>query len=123
MESQDLFNTPTLMYYSLKKEFDRKYLNPKLWKHEYGTKESIQSYDDLLRYLEKTKEFCDLDNSLKTSIPSENVHLVLYVLPLPPKRREDLFDLALLMQINSRVLKTNSIRLKSILRRGGVVAC
>ena len=91
-ENQDLFNTPTLMYYSLKKEFDRKYLNPQLWKHEYGTKESIRSYDDLLRYLEKTEEFRDLDNSLKTSIPSDNVHLVLYVLPLPPKRREDLFD-------------------------------
>ena len=78
-ENQDLFNTPTLMYYSLKKEFDRKYLNLKLWKHEYGTKESIRSYDDLLRYLEKTEEFRDLDNSLKTSIPSDNVHLVLYV--------------------------------------------
>ena len=86
-KNQDLFNTPTLMYYSLKKEFDRKYLNPKLWMHEYGTKESIRSYDDLLRYLEKTEEFRDLDNSLKTSILSENVHFVLCVLPLPPKRR------------------------------------
>ena len=80
------------MYYSLKKKFGSKYLNPKLCRYEYGTKESIQSYDGLHRYLEKTEEFCDLNTSLKTSIPSENVHLVLYVLPLPPKRREDLFD-------------------------------
>ena len=101
-ENENLFNTPTLMYYALKKEFDRKYLNPKLWRYNYGTKESIRSYDDLLRYLEKTEQFRDLDPSLRNSIATDNVHLVLYVLPLTRKLREDLIDNVIAGCVNFR---------------------
>lgn len=100
--NENLFNTPTLMYYSFKKEFDRKYLKPKLWRYEYGTKESIRSYDDLLRYLEKTEQFCDLDPSLRDSIATDNVHLVLDVLPLTRKFREDLIDHVIAGNVNFR---------------------
>ena len=40
-ENKNIFDTPQLMYYELRKEFVRKYLNPSAWKHEYGTKGSI----------------------------------------------------------------------------------
>ena len=82
-EDKSLFDTPRLKYYELRNEFDRKYLNPAVWKHKYGTKESIRSYNNLLRYLEKTEEFRELDLSLSTDIPTDNVHLVLDMLPFP----------------------------------------
>ena len=53
-EDESLFDTPRLKYYELRNEFDRKYLNPAVWKYKYGTKESIRSYNDLLRYLQKS---------------------------------------------------------------------
>ena len=91
-KNPDLFNTPRLRYYNMRKAFDRKFLNPKVWKYKYGTKRNIQCYDNLLRSLEKTEEFCDLDPSLSTSIQTDNINLILDDLPLPRKRREELHD-------------------------------
>ena len=92
-ENKNIFDTPQLMYYELRKEFVRKYLNPRAWKHEYGTKGSIQAYDVLLRYLEKTEELRDPDDSsFLQEIQSDNIRLVLNDLPFPPNRREEMHD-------------------------------
>ena len=101
-EDESLFDTPRLKYYELRNEFDRKYLNPAVWKYKYGTKESIRSFNDLLRYLEKTEEFRELDLSLSTDIPTDNVHLVLDILPFPRKLREDLIDHVIAGNVNFR---------------------
>ena len=101
-EDKSLFDTPRLKYYEFRNEFDRKYLNPAVWKYKYGTKESIRSFNDLLRYLEKTEEFRELDLSLSTDIPTDNVHLVLDILPFPRKLREDLIDHVIAGNVNFR---------------------
>ena len=88
--ANNIFDTPQLRYVKLRKEFDKKYLNPKAWDHEYDTKESVQAYHDLLRFLENTEAFRDLTESLSTDIPFDNVHLVLDDLPFTLKQREDL---------------------------------
>ena len=86
----DIFDTPQLRYEKLRKEFDKKYLNPKAWNHEDDTKEIVQAYHDLLQFLENTESFRDLTESLKTDIPVDNVHLVFKDLPFNLKQREDL---------------------------------
>ena len=86
----DIFDTPELRYGKLRREFDKKYLNPKAWNHECDTKEIVQAYHDLLEFLERTESFRDLTEGLKTDIPVDNVHLVLDDLPFTQKQREDL---------------------------------
>ena len=86
----DIFDTPQLRYDKLRKEFDRKYLNPKAWNYAFNTKEFVQAYHDLLEFLEKTESFRDLTESLKTDIPVDNVHLVLDDIPFTLKQREEL---------------------------------
>ena len=63
-DGNDIFDTPRLRYYKLRKEFYRKYLNPKAWDHEFDSKEIVQAYHDLLQFLEKTEAFRDLTKSL-----------------------------------------------------------
>ena len=91
-DGNDMFDTPRLRYYKLRKEFDKKYLNPKAWDHEFDTREIVQAYHDLLQFLEKTQSFRDLTKSLKTDIPVDNVHLVLDDLPLPLELRKELVE-------------------------------
>ena len=86
----DIFDTPELRYGKLRREFDKKYLNPKAWDHEFDTKEIVQAYHDLLDFLEKTESFRELTEGLNTDIPVDNVHLVLDDLPFTVKQREDL---------------------------------
>ena len=87
-----IFDTPQRRYDKLRKEFDRKYLNPKVWNYDFDTKEMVQAYHDLLEYLKKTEAFRDLTQSLYAAIPTDNLHLVLGDLPLPEKRREELME-------------------------------
>ena len=91
-DGNDIFDTARLRYYKLRKEFDRKYLNPKVWDHEFDSKEIVQAYHDLLQFLEKTEAFRDLTKSLNTDIPVDNVHLVLDDLPLPLELQEELIE-------------------------------
>ena len=86
----NIFDTPQLRYDKFRKEYDRKYLNPKAWNFEYDTKEGIQAYHDLLEFLEKTEYFRGLTQSLKTDIPVDNVHLVLDDIPFTLKQRDKL---------------------------------
>ena len=86
----DIFDTPQLRYDKFRKEYDRKYLNPKAWDYEFDSKELIQAYHDLLQFLEDTESFRELTESLRTDIPVDNVHLVLDDLPLPLNQREEL---------------------------------
>ena len=57
-------------------------MNHKCWK--------VPSFDDLLRFLEKTDQLCDLDPSLHEDITTDNEHLVLADMPFPPKFRDEL---------------------------------
>ena len=88
----DIFDTPELRYGKLRREFDKKYLNPKAWNHECDTKEIVQAYHDLLEFLERTESFRDLTEGLRTDIPVDNVHLVLDDLPFTPKQHDDLLE-------------------------------
>ena len=63
-DKKNTFDTPRLRYDKLRREFNRKYLNPKAWNYEFDTKEYVQAYHDLLEYLEETEQFRDLDPSL-----------------------------------------------------------
>ena len=91
-EENDIFDTPQRKYDKLRKEFYRKYLNPKAWDHDFDTKEMVQAYHAVLEFLEKTEAFRDLTRSLYAAIPTDNLHLVLGDLPLPEKRREELME-------------------------------
>ena len=88
----DIFDTPELRYGKLRREFDKKYLNPKAWNHECDTKEIVQAYHDLLEFLERTESFRDLTEGLRMDIPVDNVHLVLDDLPFTPKQHDDLLE-------------------------------
>ena len=88
----NIFDTPQRRYDVLRKEFFRKYLNPKAWDHDFDTKEMVKAYHDLLEFLEKTESFRVLTRSLYAAIPTDNLHLVLGDLPLPQKRREELME-------------------------------
>ena len=88
LDKKNVFETPTLRYYELKREFQERYLNPQVWNKRYGTREYIEAYDDVLAYIEKTEKFRDEDLSLKTNIPTDNEHLILRYLPLPMKIKE-----------------------------------
>ena len=90
VDKMDIFDTPQLRYDKFRKEYDRKYLNPKAWDYEFNSKELVQAYHDLLQFLEGTESFGELDESLRTDIPVDNVHLVLDDLPLPLDQREEL---------------------------------
>ena len=92
LDKKNVFDTPTLRYYELKREFQERYLNPQVWNKGYGTREDIEAYDDVLAYIKKTEEFRDEDPILKTDIPIDNEHLVLRYLPLPMKIKEELID-------------------------------
>ena len=50
-EENDIFDTPQRKYDKLRKEFYRKYLNPKAWDHDFDTKEIVQAYHDVLEFL------------------------------------------------------------------------
>ena len=88
----DIFDTPQLRYDKLRKEFGSKYLERKAWNYEFGTKEIVQAYHDLLDFLERTEAFRDLTESLNTDIPVDNVHLVLRDIPFTQKQHDDLLD-------------------------------
>ena len=72
-----------MRYYKLQGEFRKIYLNPRAWNHEFGSKQSVQAYHDLLYYLEMTEQFREQCEVLSTAIPTDNIHLVLRDLPLP----------------------------------------
>ena len=91
-DEMDIFDTPQRRYDMLRKEFDKKYLNPEAWDYDFDTKEMVQAYLDLLEFLEKTEMLRDLTRSLYAAIPIDNLHLVLGDLPLPEKRREELIE-------------------------------
>ena len=80
---EDLLGTPRQRYCKLRGEFRRKYLNHKCWK--------VPSFDDLLRYLEKTDQLCDLDPSLRKDVTANNINLVLNDMPFP-KYPDELYD-------------------------------
>ena len=88
----DIFNTPRMRYYKLQGEFRKIYLNPRAWNHEFGSRQSVQAYHDLLYYLEMTEQFREQCEVLSTAIPTDNIHLVLRDLPLPLQLREMLGD-------------------------------
>ena len=88
----DIFDTPKIRYYKLKGDFRRMYLNPRAWNHEYGSRQSVQAYHDLLYYLEVTEEFRGQNSGLFTDILSDNLHLVFHDLPLPLRYREQLIE-------------------------------
>ena len=100
LDENDVFDTPVLRYYALKRKFQERYLNPQAWNNGYGTREYIEAYHDLLVYIEKTEEFREEDPDLKNEIPVDNEHLVLRYLPLPMKIKEELNDF-----VNRRKLK------------------
>ena len=91
-KTTDVFDTPKIRYYKLKGDFRRIYLNPRAWNHKYGSRQSVQAYHDLLYYLEVTEEFRGENKALLTEILTDNIHLVFYDLPLPPKYREQLIE-------------------------------
>ena len=88
----DIYDTPQLRYDKLRKEFGSKYLERKAWNYEFGSKEIVQAYHDLLEFLERTEFFRDLTKSLYTDIPVDNVHLVLRDIPFTQKQHDDLLD-------------------------------
>ena len=88
----DVFDTPKIQYYKLKGDFRRMYLNPRAWNHEYGSRQSVQAYHDLLYYLEVTEKFRGQNKALLTEILTDNIHLVFYDLPLPLRYREELIE-------------------------------
>ena len=88
----DVFDTPKIRYSKLKGDFRRMYLNPRAWNHEYGSRQSVQAYHDLLYYLKVTEEFRGKYDWLSADILTDNIHLVFRDLPLPLKRREALID-------------------------------
>ena len=85
LDKNDIFDTPRLRYYKLKREFQEKYLNPQAWSHGYGSREDIQAYHDVLVYIEKTEEFREEDLCLKNDIPIGNEYLGIRYLSLPMK--------------------------------------
>ena len=91
-DRNEIFDTPTLRYYELKRKFQEHYLNPQAWNNGYGTREYIETYHDMLVYMEKTEEFREEDPDLKNEIPVDNEHLVLRYLPLPVEIKEELND-------------------------------
>ena len=91
-DRNEIFDTPTLRYYELKRKFQEHYLNPQAWNNGYGTREYIEAYHDMLVYMEKTEEFREEDPDLKNEIPVDNEHLVLRYLPLPVEIKEELND-------------------------------
>ena len=91
-DKKNIFDTPRLRYNKLRKDFDRKYLNPKAWSYRCDSKELVQAYHDLIKYLEETEHFRCLTPSLRTDIPTDNINLVLHELPFPLKRREELIE-------------------------------
>ena len=100
LDENDVFDTPVLRYYALKRKFQERYLNPQAWNNGYGTREYIEAYHDLLIYIEKTEKFREEDFGLKTEIPVDNEHLVLRYLPLPMEIKKELNDF-----VNLRNLK------------------
>ena len=68
------------------------YLNPRAWNQEYGSRQSVQAYHDLLYYLELTEEYRGQNAGLFTEILSDNIHLVFHDLPLPLRYREQLIE-------------------------------
>ena len=78
------------------------YLSPSAWNHEYGSRQSVQAYHDLLYYLKVTEEFRGKYYWLSADILTDNIHLVFRDLPLPLKRREALIDYVVARQTRSR---------------------
>ena len=94
LDKNDIFDTPRLRYYELKREFQEKYLNPRVWNQGYGTREDIEAYHGVLEYIEKTEEFREVEDlCLKNDIPTDNEHLVLRYLPLPMKVKKELYEI------------------------------
>ena len=92
LDKFDVFDTPTLRYYKVKREFQERYLNPQVWNKGYGSREDIKAYHEVLVYIEKTEELRDEDLDLKTEIPTDIEHLVFRYLPLPVKIRQEMFE-------------------------------
>ena len=95
LDENDVFDTPVLRYYELKRKFQECYLNPQAWNNGYGTREYIEAYHDLLVYIGKTEEFCEEDLDLKTEIPVDNEHLILRYIPFPMEIKKELNDFVL----------------------------
>ena len=91
----DIFDTPYTRYCDVKHEFEEKYSNPKAWRrnfdHTEGIREYVQACHDLLVYVEKSKEFGELDPRIKEELAVDNLHLI-RDLPLPMKMWEMLND-------------------------------
>ena len=92
-DDNDIFDTPYTRYYAAKFEFEEKYSNPKAWRHNFhnteGSREYFKACNELLFYLEKTKEFGELDTRIKEELAVDNLHLI-RDLPLPLKMWERL---------------------------------
>ena len=71
----DTTETPKSRYSKLKEDFRRKYLNPRAWNHEYGSRQCLQAYRDLLYYRRKAKQFRDHP---ALDILTDNIHLILH---------------------------------------------
>ena len=48
LDRNDVFDTPAMRYYKLQREFHARYLSPKAWNNEYGSREYVEAYHDLL---------------------------------------------------------------------------
>ena len=80
-DDNDMFDTPYTRYLATKFEFQEKYSNPKAWRHKLhrnteGSREYVKACNELLVYVEKTKEFAKLDWRIERDSPAENLHLI-----------------------------------------------
>ena len=80
-DDNDMFDTPYTRYLTAKFEFQDKYSNPKAWRHNphwdtEGSKEYVKACNELLVYVEKSKEFGELDPRIKEDLAVDNLHLI-----------------------------------------------
>ena len=85
-DTTDKIETPKSRYSKLKGDFRRMYLSPRAWNHEYGSRQNVQVYQDLLYYLDKAIQVRDHP---ALDILTDNINLVLQYLPISPRRREE----------------------------------
>ena len=81
-----LFDTPMLRYLSMKRIFLEKFLDPKVWRGEFGSKEQIIALDGVLTYFQKTSNLAEEFPQLINDVVTENKNLIMQrILPMPLK--------------------------------------
>ena len=86
-----LFDTPMLRYLSMKRIFLEKFLDPKFWRGEFGSKEQIIVLDGVLTYFQKTRNLAEEFPQLMNDVVTENKNLIMQrILPMPLKLYEQL---------------------------------